>query len=79
MVTKNLQARRPTTAEVEMAVRAVDGIPNAMDMDFTGVDPDPTSLDIGSEGSDSVADARCSNHQHLVDQCIICGQPLAED
>ena len=79
MMLKNRQAKRPTTAEIEMALRAVEGIPNAMDMDLSGVDPEPTSLDICSEGSDSVADARCSNHQHVMDQCIICGQPLAED
>jgi hypothetical protein len=79
MVSKNLRSDKPTEADIEMAVRTVEGIPNAMDMDLSGVDPEPTSLDICSEGSDSVADARCSNHQHVMDQCIICGQPLAED
>jgi hypothetical protein len=60
-----------------MAVRAVEGIPNAMDMDFTDIDPDPTSLDLAPDGIGVGTDAECSNHQYLVDECIVCGQPLA--
>jgi hypothetical protein len=55
MMLKNRQAKRPTKAEIEMAIRAVEGIPNAMDMDFASVDPDPTSLVLGPECDDSGA------------------------
>jgi hypothetical protein len=79
MVLKNLQAKRLTRAEVEMAVRAVEGIPNAMDMDFAGVDPDRTSLDVAPEGHDSVAGVRCFDHRHVVGACIVCGQRLPKD
>jgi hypothetical protein len=78
MIVKNRQAKM-TTDDIEMAVRAVEGIPNAMDMDFSGVDPDPTSLDLAAEGDGFFEDSKYSNHQHLVDECIACRQPLAEE
>jgi hypothetical protein len=57
-----------------MALRAVEGIPNAMDMDFSGVDPDPTSLDLGAEGDGFATDEMWPNHQRRVDECIVCGR-----
>jgi len=62
MVIKNLQARNPTIAEVEMAVRAVEGVPNAMDMDFADIDPDPTSLDLAAEDDSTAMDERWPDH-----------------
>ena len=56
MARKNLRGKMPTRAEVEMAVRAVEGVPNAMDMDYSEVDPDPTSLDIVPEGEGFAGD-----------------------
>jgi hypothetical protein len=79
MAFKNLNANKPATAEIEMAVRAVEGVPNAMDMDFSGVDPDPTSVDIAPEGNGVVTEETGSDDQHVVDECIICGQPVAEE
>ncbi len=79
LVFKNLQAKKLSRAEIDMAVRAVEGIPNAMDMDFSGIDPDLTSLDVVMEGNDFVTGSRRSNHQHLLDRCIVCCQPLADD
>jgi hypothetical protein len=61
-----------------MAIRLVEGIPNAMDMDYSWVDTDPTSLDLGAEGNGCATDEMRSNHQHSVDECIVCGQRLAE-
>jgi len=79
MVLKNQQAKMLTTAEVEMAVRAVEGIRNAMDMDFSGVDPDPTSLDIAPEGNGVVTEETGSDCEYPADECIVCGQAVAED
>jgi hypothetical protein len=79
MVCKNLQSNKPTSADIEMAVRAVEGVPNAMDMDFSGVDPDPTSLDIVPEGNGLVTDETGSDSEYLADDCIVCGQQVAED
>ncbi|MGD1157988.1 MAG: hypothetical protein ABSA41_19485 [Terriglobia bacterium] len=62
-----------------MAIRAVEGIPNAMDMDFASVDPDPASLDIASEENGFATDETGSDNQHVADENIVCGQPLAEN
>jgi len=73
---KNLQLiKKPANVEVEMAVGAVERIPNAMDMDFADVDPDPTSLDLATDGTDESR----PNHQHPAEECILCGQALGED
>jgi hypothetical protein len=48
-----------------MALRAVEGIPNAMDMDFDGVDPDPTSLDIAPEGDGFATDETWPNYRRF--------------
>lgn len=77
MASKNLRAKMPTKAETEMANRAVDGIPNAMDMDFASVGPDPTSLDIASEENGFATDETGSDNQHLADENIVCGRPVA--
>jgi len=62
-----------------MAVRAVEGVPHAMDMDFASVDPDPTSLDIAPEGDGIATDEIWPNRRHPVDECVVCGQPLADE
>ena len=35
---------------VELAVAALDGNPNPLDMEMEGIDPDPTSLDLTLPG-----------------------------
>lgn len=49
-----------------------------MDIDYSWVDTDPTFLDLGAEGNGCAADEMRSNHQHSVDECIVCGQRLPE-
>lgn len=61
-----------------MAVRADEGVPNAMDMDYSGLDPEPTSLDIAPEGDGLVTDETGSDSQHVVDESIVCGQTAVE-
>ena len=70
MVLKNIRNKRLNGGDIEMAVRAVEGIPNAMDKDFGGVDPDPTSLDVAPEGREFVEGPVYSTDP--VDGCVIC-------
>jgi hypothetical protein len=67
MVLKNFQAKKLTAVEIEMAVRVVEGIPNAMDMDFGDIEPDPTSLDIAPEADGFGTEETGSDNQHLAD------------
>ena len=39
-------AKEPKESAVELAIAALDGNPNPLDMDTRGIDPDPTSLDL---------------------------------
>jgi len=79
MANRNLQPKKLTRADVETAVRAVEGFPNTMDMNFDSVDPDPTSLNLGVESDGSVVGESSSNYQRSVGECILCGQPLTEE
>jgi len=60
-----------SVAAVDMAVAAVTGNSNVMDMPVAGIDPDPTVL--GLDGSDE--SEVCSNSQYSVPEeaCLICG------
>jgi hypothetical protein len=78
MIPRNIQAKKPANADIEMAVRAVEGVPNAMDMDLSGIDPEPTFLDLATAGDGLVTDERRLDHQHRAEECIVCGQPLDE-
>ena len=46
-----------------MAVRAVEGVPNTMEMDYSGIEPDPTSQDLGTEGEGLATDETWPDHQ----------------
>ena len=46
MGTKCLPLMKPMRTAVDLAVAALDGNPNPLDMDMNGIDPDPTSLDL---------------------------------
>jgi hypothetical protein len=49
-----------------------------MDTEFALIDPGPTSLDIVPDGIGVGTDEMWRNRQHSVDDCIVCGRPLAE-
>ena len=77
MAARNQQPNKPGNPDVELAIAALDGNPNPLDMAMEGIDPDPTSLDL--EGSQQ---AMCSSPRRprpAEDNCIICGQPVCED
>jgi hypothetical protein len=42
--------KKPMEFVVELAVAALDGNPNPLDMDMSGIDPAPTSLDLPLPG-----------------------------
>ncbi len=50
MVVRNPRPRKPDQSAVELAIAALDGSPNPLDMDMMGIDPDPTSLDLTLAG-----------------------------
>jgi len=49
---RNKQPREPVECAVEMAIAAVEDSPrlSPLDMDMSGIDPDPTSLDLTLPG-----------------------------
>jgi len=54
MGTKSLPPKKPMRTAVELAVAALDGNPNPLDMDTRDIDPDPTSLDlVGSQQTET--------------------------
>jgi len=72
MMTRNLQPRQTGYSVVDIAVAALDGNPNPLDMPMEGIDPSPTSLDM-LEGE---RQEMCSRRMRPAeDTCIICGQP----
>ena len=46
MVVSNPQPKEPKESAVELAIAALDGNPNPLDMDTRDIDPVPTSLDL---------------------------------
>jgi hypothetical protein len=78
MMTRNPQSKKPRDTDMELAIAALDGNPNPVDMDMTGIDPAPTSLDLDEgEKSEMCSTPPCS--RPAVDECMICGQPLREE
>lgn len=73
MALGNRERKEQNESSVAMALAAVEGNPNPLDVDMRSIDPNPTSLDLG--GGDE-RDA-CSNGRRsrtAADQCIVCGQ-----
>ncbi len=67
--------KRPENSAAEMAVGALDGNPNPLDVDMGGIDPHPASLDLPEEEFDEAcSNPRCT--RHALSGCIICGQPF---
>ncbi len=50
MMARNPQPKKPEESAVELAVAALEGSPNPLDMDMRAIDPDPTSLDLALPG-----------------------------
>lgn len=50
MVVEIHNRKKPKKSAVEMAIAAVEGNPNPLDMDMRSIDPDPTSLDLTLPG-----------------------------
>jgi hypothetical protein len=74
------QPRKPKESVVDLAIAAIEGNPNPLDMDLTGIDPAPTSLDLPEQkpyGRDEQRNPRCASP--AVDACAWCGQPICED
>lgn len=76
----NSPRRRDDITAVEMAVNAVTGDSDVMEMPMKGFDPDPTALDLDDADKSEV----CPNPPHsqpAEDGCVICGlrQPASEN
>jgi hypothetical protein len=65
--------KTPAISDVDLAIAALDGNPNPLDVDMSAVDPDPTSLDLPYEEHGETC-SLCS--RPAVDQCPECGSPL---
>ena len=50
MMARNPQPKKPEKSAVELAVAALEGSPNPLDMDMRDIDPAPTSLDLPLPG-----------------------------
>jgi hypothetical protein len=70
------QRKKPKESAVDLAIAALDGNPNPLDMDMSEVDPDPTSLDLPYEEHGETC-SLCS--RPAVDRCPECGSPLCEE
>jgi hypothetical protein len=47
MMVRNRQRKMPTRCLVQLAIAALDGNPSPMEVEMGGIDPDPTSHDLG--------------------------------
>jgi hypothetical protein len=61
---------------LDLAVSAVEGQPNVMDLPISGFDPSPGELDL-LENEHGEMCSRCK--RPAVDRCPECGSPLCED
>jgi hypothetical protein len=76
MAMRNLQRKKSRMADVDLAIAAIEGQPNAMDMPMAGIDPSPGALDLPVREQPE----RCSRcGRPAVDRCSECGSPLCED
>lgn len=57
MGTKCLPPKKPMRTAVYLAVAALDGNPNPLDMDMSDIDPDPMSLDVTLPGKPHIRHA----------------------
>ena len=77
MAVTSPKRKRSKACPVELAVAAVvDGNPNPLDEDMSGIDPDRTSLDLPDGGHQETC-SRCS--RPAVENCPACGSPVCGD
>ncbi len=50
MAFRKTQPKKPGNSVVELAIAALDGSPNPLDLDVRDLDPSPTSLDLALPG-----------------------------
>jgi hypothetical protein len=76
MVIRNRAREKSKGCQVEMAVRAVETNYSSSDIAVDGIDPSPTSLDIGDfDEAEECSDGRCAPE---VEACILCGSRLCD-
>jgi hypothetical protein len=68
----------PKESVAELAVASLDGTPNPLDMDFSGVGESPSDLDLDDADEAAICSKPRRSHP-AADTCIICGQPVFED
>ncbi|MGD0694786.1 MAG: hypothetical protein ABSB82_08010 [Terriglobia bacterium] len=73
------QKRLQKESAAELAVGALEGNPNPLDVDMGDVDFSPAILDLAGspEEAETCPTPRCTRSD--VDECILCGQLLRED
>jgi hypothetical protein len=76
MTTGILHSRKLKKSGVALAIAALDGNPNPLDMDMSSVDTHPTGLDLPEEPYHEMC-SRCS--RPAVGACMECGSRLCED
>ncbi len=71
---RNKQPREPVECAVEMAIAAVEDSPrpSPLDIDMSGIDPDPTCLDIDV---DRQVEVRLEPSRRVLGRCA-CGRLL---
>ena len=69
---RNQQPKKPEKSDVDLAVAALDGNPNPLNMDMRDIDPDPTSLDLPEvrprRGSSPASGDGAASHANKVRQ-----------
>jgi hypothetical protein len=70
--------KTPKETTLELAVASLDGTPNPLDMDFSGVGESPSDLDLVDAEETEICSKPRRSHP-AAETCIICGQPVCED
>ena len=73
MAIRRHQRKEPKESALVLAIAAVEGQPNAMDMDMAGIDPSPGALDLPEQEQLGVC-SRCG--RRAVGRCPECGSPV---
>ena len=76
MAIRKHQPTESKVSAVSLAIAAVEGQPNVMDMPMAGFDPSPGALDLPLKDQ-AVRCSRCG--RPAVGRCSECGSPLCDD
>jgi hypothetical protein len=76
MMKETHTSRSQKKTAVEMAIAAVEGNPNPLDMDLESTDPAPTSLDLPEKEYQQVSTIPRGRPSAL-GRCRACGAPLS--